>query len=70
MNELVYIEDKLRRLRESTYNPDYYLNGSIRDILSQSSIEIAKAENYEVSFFGDKKLFIKNFPDRTLLSNP
>uniref|UniRef100_A0A914DZP5 Nuclear receptor n=1 Tax=Acrobeloides nanus TaxID=290746 RepID=A0A914DZP5_9BILA len=47
MNELVYIEVKLRRLRESTYNPDYYLNGSIRDILSQSSIEIAKAENYE-----------------------
>ena len=46
---LVYLEFKLKRLRESSYNPTLE-QGDIRSILQRPS-ELRNSDRYEVRFF-------------------
>ena len=49
IKELLYVEHKFKKLRESTYHPKDLLFSTIQEILIRP-IELCNADKYEVTF--------------------
>ena len=50
IKELLYVEHKFKKLRESTYHPKDLLFSTIQEILIRP-IELCNADKYEVNIF-------------------